>query len=266
MTINGRPVATGFTAEIYAWQDGQVLKLFKQGVSRETVEYEAHLARAVHAAGLPVPAVGEIFEMDGRYGLEYERVGGPSMLEVLLRRPWRYRKLARKLAELQAEMHQLNVPGLPSQRERLERKIRKAKPLSETLRQAALSALEILREDDKLCHGDFHPGNILLTGRGAVIIDWIDASSGSPLLDVARSTLLFGGGPLPSSPTQAVLVWLIRRLFYRVYLDRYSQLTPLDKMQLANWLPITAAARLSENIPGDEHRLLSIAQNLLRRQ
>jgi uncharacterized protein (TIGR02172 family) len=265
MILAESPIATGFTAQIYAWKGGQVLKLFKQGVSKARVEYEAKLARAVYAAGLPVPAVGEIIELDSRFGLEFERVEGPSMLEVILCKPWHYRHLARQLAELQAEMHQLNMPDLPSQCDTLEHKIRKARPLPEKDRQAALDALGSLPDPGKLCHGDFHPGNILLTQHGAVIIDWIDASSGSPLMDVARSTLLFGGGPLPAGIVRAGMVGFVRRLFYRVYLDRYCQLHPLDKTELAHWLPVAAAARLSENIPGDEQRLLSIAQNLMQR-
>jgi uncharacterized protein (TIGR02172 family) len=264
MTLGEPPIAIGFTAEIYAWRGGQVLKLFNQGIPRATVVYEANLAGAVHTAGLPVPAVGGIIELDGRFGLEYEQVEGPSMLDVVLRRPWHYQQLARKLAELQAEMHQLSVPGLPSQRDTLEHKIRNAKPLPEKLRQAALERLDGLPKQARLCHGDFHPGNIMLTQHGAVIIDWIDASSGSPLLDIARSTLLFGGGPLPPGTARAGLVWLVRRLFYRVYLDRYCQLCPLDRKELAHWLPVAAAARLSENIPGDEQRLLSIANKLMR--
>jgi uncharacterized protein (TIGR02172 family) len=263
MALIGPPIAIGFTAEIYAWKDGQVLKLFNQGISSQTVEYEAYLARMVHATGLPVPAVGEIVEIDGRFGLEYERVEGMSMLDVLSHKPWLYRQQAHQLAELQVEMHQRHVAGMPSQRERLERKIRNAGLLSEKVRQAALQTLEKIPEEDKLCHGDFHPGNILLTSQGPVIIDWIDASSGSPLLDVARSTLLFGG-PLPPGTHLSGLVKLIRGWFYRAYLEHYFELNPLDQAQLATWIPVVAAARLDENIPGDEQRLLSIVLNLLQ--
>lgn len=57
------PIAIGFTAEIFALNDGQVLKVFNLGVSRSTVETEASLTRTVHATGLPVPAMGEIVEI-----------------------------------------------------------------------------------------------------------------------------------------------------------------------------------------------------------
>ena len=264
MTILETPIATGFTAEIYTWHDGQVLKLFKQGRSRQTVEYEANLTRMVHATGLPVPAVGEIMEIGGRFGLELERVDGISMLQAIIQWPWKSAYYAYMLAELQVEMHQRQVPGLPSQIERLKKKIGRAPNLPEEVRQIAFCKLETLHENDKLCHGDFHPDNILLTSRGPVIIDWIDATRGSPLLDVARSTLLFGGGPLPPGIPRAWLLRILQHRLYNLYLSRYIQIIPLSRKQLSEWLPVVAAGRLDENIYFDEARLLSIAKRLVR--
>jgi tRNA A-37 threonylcarbamoyl transferase component Bud32 len=256
MALNA-PIALGFTAEIYAWKDDQVLKLFNQGISRNAVETEGNLTRIVCASGLPVPAVGEIIEIDGRYGLEYERVDGMTMLQALLNQPWKFP------ADLHADMHKRRIPELPSQRQRLERKIKEAGLLTENLRQAALHALEQLPDNDKLCHGDFHPNNIVLSSHGPVIIDWMDASRGSPIMDVARSTLLFGGGPIPPGTPLAWLVKLLRRWSYQIYLRRYFQLNSTDQRQLSTWVPVAAAARLDENITADEGRLLSIAQKLL---
>jgi uncharacterized protein (TIGR02172 family) len=258
------PIAIGFTAEIHAWKDGQVLKLFNQGISRSTVEYEANNTRLVHATGLPVPAVGEIIEIDGRFGLEYERVEGVTMLQAYMKTPWKFPMFARQLAEIQAEMHTCSVPGLPSQRERLERKIKRAGLLPDDARQAALHALTGLPDDDKLCHGDFHPGNIMLTSRGPVVIDWIDASRGSPIMDVARSTLLMGGGALPPGTPVKWLVRLLRGWSYKIYLRRYFQLSTADQNELSHWVPVAAAARLDENIHMDEDRLLRLAQRLIQ--
>lgn len=263
MPILGTPIATGFSAEIFAWHNGQVLKLFNQGRSRQTVEYEANLTRIARATGLPVPDVGEILEIDGRFGLELERVDGISMLQAIIQHPWKSAYYAHMLAELQAEMHQRRAPELPSQIERLEKKISRAPNLPEKVRQAALSKLETLHEDDKLCHGDFHPDNILLTAKGPVIIDWIDATRGSPVLDVARSTLLFGGGPLPPGVPRAWLLRIFQRRLYNLYLSRYLKINPLSIRQLSEWLPVVAAGRLDENIHFDEPRLLSIARKLL---
>ena len=67
-----KPIAFGHTAEIYAWEDGWILKLFRDWFPKEWVRYEADLARAVQAAGLPVPAAGDIVEIGDRLGLTYQ--------------------------------------------------------------------------------------------------------------------------------------------------------------------------------------------------
>ena len=43
---------------------------------------------------------------------------------------------------------------------------------------------------DRLCHGDFHPLNILGDTLDPVVIDWLDARRGDPVADVCRSYLL----------------------------------------------------------------------------
>jgi len=250
----GKPIALGRTAEIYAWEEGQVLKLFKDWFSSDGVKYEAQIARAVHTSGLPVPAVGEVVEINGRLGLIYERVAGPSMLEYLLTKPWTFIREARVLAELHADMHASNIlPELPSQRQRLEDKIRSAAVLPPDLREAGLRSLSQMPDGNRLCHGDFHPGNILIAASGPIIIDWIDATHGNPLADVARTWVIL------SEPGLSI-PWAVKALRSRllnIYLKRYFQLHPGDQGQLTAWLPIVAAARLNENIPEIQEWLLA---------
>ena len=136
----------------------------------------------VHTSGLSVPAVGEVVEINGRLGLIYERVVGPSMWEYMVTKPWMLLRETRVLADMHADMHASNIlPELPSQRQRLEDKIRSAAVLPPDLRQAALRSLGQMPDGDRLCHGDFHPGNILMTAHGPIIIDWPDATRGNPM-------------------------------------------------------------------------------------
>lgn len=87
VTSLGEPIARGTVADIYAWGEDHTLKLFLDWVPTHGAEWEAQAARAVHAAGLPAPAVGEIIEVDDRLGLIYERVEGVSVAEDLLATP-----------------------------------------------------------------------------------------------------------------------------------------------------------------------------------
>ena len=79
----GRALAHGRTAAVYAWGDGRVLKLFNDRFSERAVKHEADVARASHACGQPAPAVHDVVCVSGRYGIVYERVDGPTMLDML---------------------------------------------------------------------------------------------------------------------------------------------------------------------------------------
>lgn len=253
----GNPLALGRTAEVYAWEEGWVLKLFRDWAPASWVDYEAEIARSVHASGLPVPAVGEIIEVQGRRGILYERVTGPSLFKTIQEKPWTVLEAARQLAELHAAMHECEATGLPPQRARLIAKIQNAGPLPERLKQAALGALQDLPDGERLCHGDFHPDNVLMTAKGPVIIDWPDASCGPPLADVARTSLLASASALPAETRLRRLIELSRRWFHRVYLRRYFELRPDGREQLGAWLPVIYAARLSEDIPEEREGMLA---------
>ncbi|MBE0411731.1 MAG: phosphotransferase [Anaerolineales bacterium] len=85
----GTPLAVGRTAEIFAWPDERILKLFRPGRDKAEVQIEAQKTQAVHAAGLPVPAVYGLVEIDGRAGILYERITGISLLELSQTKPWK---------------------------------------------------------------------------------------------------------------------------------------------------------------------------------
>ncbi len=241
------PIALGRTAEIYAWQESQILKLFYDWYPEGNIRYEARISRAVHAAGLPVPAVGDAIAIDGRFGLVYERVDGMSMFDVLPVKPWKLLTYARSLAELHTQMHRdAAIDDIPSQRERLAHKIHQAKGLDPDLQEAALTALENMPVGTSLCHGDFHPGNVLITSKDPVIIDWPDATIGNPIADLARTSIILLGAS--QSEAQSWIERIALDWFHSVYLSRYFILNPDSEAQYRKWLPIVAAGRMSEGI------------------
>lgn len=260
----GEPIARGRTADIFAWQDDSILKLFHDWFDLETIQYEADIARAVQASGLPVPRVGELLRVNGHNGLVYQRINGRSMLEVFLSKPWKVFHYARLQAALHAQMHTRTIDiRLPSQRSKLEHKIRQTEALPAPLQAALLSRLKDLPRGDRLCHGDFHPGNILLKAGQAVVIDWIDSSLGNPLADVARSSII-ALGAAASQQVPNPLTKVLIRIFNSIYLHNYFKLLPAGKQEYRHWLPVVAAARLTENMPELEDWLVTIARTALK--
>lgn len=254
-----RKIAEGREAEIFAWEDGRVLRLFRDARSRESVEREM---AAMRAARRLVPAVPEVFgavERDGRPGIILERVEGPDLLTLLGKRPWTVWSAARTTAHLQAELHEVVAPDeLRPLREALRAGLSESPLVPEDVRQRALTVLASLPDGDRLCHGDFHPGNIIATERGPVVIDWPNAFRADPLADVARTlTLLRLGSPPPStSPVLLALIRGMRRLFLRAYQAEYRRRRPVDARQLARWEYVVGAARLIEDIAEEQEALL----------
>ncbi len=245
----GQPIARGRTADIYAWQDGYILKLFHNWFDINSIHFEARIANAVQASGLPVPHVGDIIQINGRSGLIYERLNGWSMLEALYCKPWRIWHYARRQAALQVQIHAVvSDIHLPSQRQRLETKIQNAKTLSAIDQSAILSLLNSLPNGDSICHGDFHSGNIMLTPHAEVVIDWYDASLGNPLADLTRSSIIILGSAA-SDLIPNPFMKRFTRLFHTIFLNHYFRLRPGGEQEYQRWLPVLAAARLNENIP-----------------
>jgi len=254
------PIAEGRTAEIYEWKDGFILKLYHNWCPSHWAEQESKVAHAVVAAGIPTPAAGEIVEVNGRRGIIYERVTGISMLQDLNVRPWKVRQHARSLAELQVKINQLSISGLPSYKEGLIRTIQRAPHLSDALRDKVLNLLSTLNDGEKICHGDFHPGNVLLTERGAVVIDWMTASVGNPWADVARTSLLLTIGPRGAGKQISPVIRAFIKLFHQQYIKQYLKLMPDDNSQRNTWMPIIAAARLDEQIEPECEALIDMVQ------
>lgn len=257
-----QPLARGRTADVYDWDESHVLKLFHHRFELEDIEHEQQIARAVYASGVKSPAVGELIQFQGRNGLIYERVMGDPMLDMFQRKPWRVFTYSRILAQLHAQIHaNILEADVPHQHRKLQNKINDANALSVSLKSSLLRALDSMPKGDCACHGDFHPANILIYGKNVTVIDWMDASRGNPLADVARtSIILIGAAESAQVPNSLLKIFV--RVFHSAYLRHYFRLRPNGRDEYRRWLPIVAGARLNENIPELEQWLIQQARKI----
>ena len=258
--LSSAPIAEGRTAEIYIWDDWHILKLYRNWCPSDWVDYEARIARAVYEAGIPAPEAGEIVELDGRRGLIYERLEGISMLQDMNAHPWMLWKHARSLAELQAGIHQKTIAGLPSYKDRLRYDIDETSQLTEELRRKVQTMLDALPDGRNICHGDYHPANILLAKDGPVVIDWMTACSGSPWTDVARTRLILNIGAKAARKQVSLLIRMAIRIYHDIYMNRYRTLNFSNADELDRWMPVIAAARLNENIRPEREALIKMVE------
>ena len=247
-------VGKGFNSDVYAWGDGRVLKLFYNWVSPAKIEREFISTRAIHATGLPVPAVHEMIEIEGRRGIIFERIDGISVMSHVQAKPWEMFRLTRQLAELQAQIHRCACPNeLPSQRDWIAGRL-EVLDLPTDEKEDVQRCLAALPDGNAICHGDFHPENVLLTRRGLVVIDWDTATRGHPLGDVACTSRLIRIAELPpwAPRFMHLLVKCSRVLLHRTYLRRYLQVHPGTWEQIETWQKAISKAFGAWRMPGQD--------------
>jgi aminoglycoside phosphotransferase (APT) family kinase protein len=246
----------GRTAEVFAVDREEVVKVLRPGMPEVIGEREAAVAVRVDAAGIAAPRFLGVTRVHGRFAIRYERVSGPSMLDRIAARPIEIDRLAVRFAELHAAMHRSDGTGLPDQRDALRRMMDRAgDALAPEARAAATRRLDSLVTGSAICHGDMHPGNVILSARGPVVIDWMTATCGSPTADIARTIYLVRDTPIPGylPRVQRAMVRLARRRFVSTYRRRYLALRPTDPVELDAWRLPVLAARFGEGI--EEERL-----------
>jgi aminoglycoside phosphotransferase (APT) family kinase protein len=218
----GPLIGAGRAADVYAIGTDRVLRRYRTPFD---VRPEAEMMRYLGKAGYPVPAV---YDADGP-DLVMERLDGRDMLADLARRPWLARRHARTLADLHNRLHQIAPPaGWP----------------------------QVVGPGSTVLHLDLHPGNVMLTTRGPVVIDWSNARSGPAGADVAMAYLIMAssevdGLPLPVRPAlRAVRSAVIRHFLLAARDDPGPHIASVARQRMtdpnvrpseADWLARRAA-------------------------
>lgn len=257
-----RPVlARGRNATVYEWEPGTVLRVDERGQDRTQIERETARLEAARAAGAPVPAVRDIVEVGGRYGMVVERADGPDLLAGLVRRPWRLRQQAEALAALHATIVATPAPeGADDLHRALTDALAEPDPVvPDEARRAALALLGSLPTGDRLLHGDFHPGNVLTHGDGLMVIDWENLAAGPPTADHAATALLLRHADPPDAPRPLrLLIDTLRGRYASTYERAFRARVAIDPDELARWTYVLATARLRERIPEERATLLGL--------
>lgn len=260
-------IAEGREAEIFQWGEHEVLRLYRDGTTGERADREILALDSVRAALTSVPVQYGRMDLDGRPGIRMQRLEGHGVLTEIQRRPWRSWALIKLCGRVHAELNCVEAPeSLPSLQSELRRRIESADGIPSGIRAVALEELARLPDGNALCHGDFHPDNVLLCLSGPAVIDWPDASRGDPCGDFARTALMMQFGSLaPGAPPLIRLGQGIGRgLFGRAYRAGYQAAGRFDDETLRRWSLVRAVDRLADDIAEERAPLLRAADRLAR--
>lgn len=251
-------IGRGRTAEVFRNDERSVLKLFRSDADESVVRREYECALFAWSNKVTTPKPEALVNREERLGIVYELVKGQSLLSQVSKNPLSLKATAKEMATLHYSMHQVPASvALPKQKAAITQAIQNAPRISEEQKKDVLRYLESLPEGAMLCHGDFHPDNILKDSN-AFIIDWMTGCAGNPLCDVARSVLLLETSEIPDSVSFAMryLLRFGQRKLARAYLASYCALSGTSERDIRRWLLPLYAARLVEDLSEGETRLI----------
>ncbi len=233
-------IASSDTVDVYKCGN-KAVKLFKVDRPKTQALYEALTHARVEDTGLHVPVIHEVSVIDGRWAITMDLIEGKTLAEVMREDPAHLDKYINDMVDLQLQVHSKQVPKLSKLKDKLVRQINSLEWLNDSVKFELLARLATMPKHTKLCHGNFTPSNIILNDQGTYIVDWVAARQGNASADVARSYLL---ASLESSDMA------------ELYLDTFCKKTNTSKKYVQEWLPIVAAAQLTENRPEEKELLM----------
>lgn len=241
MNLNN-PIAERKNKTIY--KDGnKIIKLFVDGHPKSDVLNEAlNQARVEEKSNLNVPKLVEIKKIDNRWALVSEYVEGRTITELIKEYPEKTEHFLNLFVDVQLVVLDNEVPMLNRIKEKFKRKLENATNIDDNTKYELLQRLEGMKNHTKLCHGDFHPSNVIVQENGVVyVIDWAHVTQGNASADAARTYLMLSMDG--------------NEEFAENYLQVFCEKSGIEKSSVQRWIPIVAATRMTKNIPEEQEFL-----------
>lgn len=212
------------------YRDGDdCVKVFGDDFAKDDVLAEALNQARVEHTGLNIPKIKAVTMIDGKWAIVSEYIKGKTLDRLMAENPDKKHEYMEMFVDLQIKVQSCTCPLLPKLKDKMSRKISQA-DLDAITRYDLHTRLEGMPKHNKLCHGDFNPGNIIITDDGTpYILDWSHATQGNASADVARTYLLFWlNGDIDGAEE---------------YLDLFCAKSGTDKQYVQKWMPIVAASQ-----------------------
>jgi hypothetical protein len=147
--------------------------------------------------------------------------------------------------------------GITATKAKAEFCIKRSARLEDRTKERILGVLKDLPDGDSLCHGDFHPGNIICDKDSRYLIDWVGASRGDFCADVAHTYVLLR--VVPRVPHMSRVMHFMQKRVGQAVADRYLTAilsgTSFDHERLSKWVFVNAAERTYHGLESEQERL-----------
>jgi tRNA A-37 threonylcarbamoyl transferase component Bud32 len=260
-------IARGGQADIYDFGDGKVLRVPRRLQYYDRIRYEYAVYSLLSDLDITAPKAYELVEVNKAPAIVMERLSGTSMMDQIKKKPFLIKRKAVQLAKMHIGVlkHTANA-SMTLGKEKSKFCINGSQSLTEQAKGKLLDALQHLPEGNFLCHGDFHPGNILNYKGKDYIIDWSGASRGDGTSDIAHTYLLLK--VVPRLPHIGLLMHSLQKqlgnIMASVYLNSIRKSISLNLADFSRWVLIMAAERTYYGLPSEMKRLRVFIQKYLK--
>ncbi len=251
-------IGSGRNGNVYRGKDGEALKVLRldrfgdRAAAERAAAEEETRARLVDALRPEAPRFHGRTVHGDMPCLRYELIDGPAVGRIFDADPIQGLRVVRDMGALHARICLTPVePGaLPRFQDAYGWRISSAEFASEALKRALLAFIEG-EGGASLCHGDFHPENVLASGAGLRVIDWEGAYRGQPMADAARTSYLLERGRAPSrdeavmEPAEIAFRAAVSRAYRRAFFETVGG---FDSARWRRWTLVIAVCRLVEGI------------------
>ncbi len=227
-------------------KDNCVYKTFDESFKTSQILNEALNQARVQEAGLNVPQMIEVKKIeDGKWAIVSTFIEGKTLAQIMDESPEKIDEHLELYVKIQMEIHATTTPHLNKLRDKMSMKISQTS-LDATTRYELMTRLEGMPRHKKTCHGDFSPGNIIITPKGEYyVIDWAHVTQGSASADVARSYLLF--------------MLKGKKDIAEKYIKLFCQKSDTARQYVEKWIPIVAASQLVKGKEEEREFLTQLA-------
>ncbi|MBT2214864.1 phosphotransferase [Virgibacillus dakarensis] len=186
----GAPIAIGNTAKIYL-HENKIIKVFNNYLPDTESLYEAYKQEHAYSCGLFVPKILDVTKIDGKQAIIMEYIKGRTIGDILSENMEQAEYYMNISIDIQQKIHMIIANSLEPMSEKLSRQIKSAPNLDKRHKFALMQKLKAVTFEERLCHGDYHLFNLIMSEDKVTIIDWVDSSAGDIRADIYRTYLLY---------------------------------------------------------------------------
>ena len=211
------------------YRDGnKCIKMFAKDYSKTDVLNEALNQARIEETELNIPKILEVTTFDGCWAIISDFIEGQTLSEMIGYHPEKIKEYIDLMIDLQIKMHEQKCPLLTNLRDKMFSRISLTDFDPETKFELQTN-LEKMPRNNKVCHGDFCPSNIIITPQNIpYIIDWAHVTQGNASADVARTYLIY--------------ILSGRKENGEYYINKFCEKTNASKEYIEKWVRIIAAS------------------------